>query len=87
MSNISDSAASGPDEDNTEWTLAEIRAARPALEVITEIFGPAVAEEFRRSRGRHEKRGGTPRNIAARPTAPNARILRIRRPIEDPKQG
>jgi len=55
MGRRKDDAASRPDEDNPEWTLEEIRTARPALEVLTEVFGPAVAEEFRRGRGRPAK--------------------------------
>ncbi len=57
MSKREDDAASRPDEDNPEWTREEIRKARPALEVIAEVFGPNVAEEFRRGRGRPAKDG------------------------------
>lgn len=49
-------AASTPDEDNPEWTRAEIRTARPALEVMAELFGEAAAERVRqRGRGRPAK--------------------------------
>ena len=50
-----DDAASRPDEDNPEWTLEEIRTARPALEAIAEIFGPQAAETIRRRGGRPAK--------------------------------
>ena len=55
MNGNEDDAASRPDDDNPEWTREEIRRARPALEVISEVFGPAVADEFRRGRGRPPK--------------------------------
>jgi len=48
-------AAARPDEDNPEWTREEIRQARPALEVVTEVFGPQMAEAIRRGRGRPAK--------------------------------
>ncbi len=43
-----DDRASRPDEENPEWTLAEMLSARPALEVVAELFGPEVAENLRR---------------------------------------
>jgi uncharacterized protein (DUF4415 family) len=48
-------AASRPDDDNPEWTRDEIRQARPALDVMTEVFGPQVSETIRRGRGRPGK--------------------------------
>lgn len=50
-----DDRASRPDDENPEWTMGEIRNARPALEVIAEAFGPAAAESLRRGRGRPPK--------------------------------
>jgi uncharacterized protein (DUF4415 family) len=47
--------ASRPDEENPEWTREEVRDARPALEVISEVFGPHVAEALKRGRGRPPK--------------------------------
>jgi uncharacterized protein (DUF4415 family) len=47
-----DDPASRPDEENPEWTLEDFRNARPALEWIAESFGPEVAENLRRGRGR-----------------------------------
>ena len=50
MERIKDDAASRPDEENPEWTLEDFRQARPALEVIAEVWGPEVAESLRRGR-------------------------------------
>jgi len=50
-----DDPASRPDDENPEWTREEIRHARPALDVIEEVFGAGVAEDIRRSRGRPPK--------------------------------
>jgi len=50
-----DDAASRPDEENPEWTEEDFRNARPALEVIAEVFGPEAAEMLRRGRGRPAK--------------------------------
>jgi uncharacterized protein (DUF4415 family) len=47
--------ASRPDEENPEWTPEDFRAARPALEMVAEAFGPLAAEALRRGRGRPEK--------------------------------
>jgi uncharacterized protein (DUF4415 family) len=47
--------ASRPDVENPEWTQEEIRQARPALEVIAEVFGTQAAETLRRGRGRPQK--------------------------------
>ena len=50
MNNKKDDAASRGDEDNPEWTVEEMRAARPALEVVGEVFGPKAAAAVRRGR-------------------------------------
>jgi uncharacterized protein (DUF4415 family) len=55
MNKISDSAASRPDDENPEWTAQDFAAARPALDVIAEAFGPAAADTLRRGRGRPRK--------------------------------
>ncbi len=55
MSKKKDDAASRPDDDNPEWTREEIRHARPALDVVADVFGPKAAEAFRRGRGRPAK--------------------------------
>ncbi len=55
MSKDKDDAASRPDEDNPEWTREDFRKARPALEVIAEVFGAEAAENIRRGRGRPQK--------------------------------
>lgn len=47
--------ASRQDDDNPEWTPDELRRARPALDLIAQKFGAAVAEELRRARGRPPK--------------------------------
>jgi uncharacterized protein (DUF4415 family) len=52
-----DDAASRPNGDNPEWTRKEIRNARPALNIIAEVFGSAAAESVKRGRGRPEKPG------------------------------
>src|SRR3546814_1256411 len=44
-----------PDEDNPEWMAAAVKKARPALDVVSEVFGPDVADELRRGRGRPAK--------------------------------
>ncbi len=46
--------ASEPDDENPEWTRAQMRAARPALEVIAEVFSPEAAA-FLGRRGRPAK--------------------------------
>ncbi len=48
MSRKEDDATSRPDDENPEWTREQIRAARPALEVIAEKFGEQAALEMRR---------------------------------------
>jgi uncharacterized protein (DUF4415 family) len=55
MSNKNGDAASQPDEENPEWTRADFRRARPALEVVGEVFGAEAAETLRRGRGRPPK--------------------------------
>lgn len=55
MSKRKDDPASRPDDENPEWTRQEIRNARPALEVIAEVFGPGAAEGLKRARGRPAK--------------------------------
>ena len=47
--------ASRPDDENPEWTPEDLAKARPALEVLAEVFGPAAAESIRRGRGRPAK--------------------------------
>lgn len=48
MSKKKDDAASTPDDENPAWTREQIRAARPALEVIAEKFGAEAAQALRR---------------------------------------
>jgi len=48
-------AASRPDDENPEWIREDIRNARPALEVVAELFGPEAAEGLKRGRGRTAK--------------------------------
>ena len=55
MAKKDDDRASRPDEENPEWTREEVRTARPALEAISEAFGPHVAEALKRGRGRPSK--------------------------------
>lgn len=43
---------SGPDEENPEWTAETSRRARPAREVLPEIFGEAMAKRLLRPKGR-----------------------------------
>jgi uncharacterized protein (DUF4415 family) len=52
MKKRKDDPAAKPDKDNPEWTAAEIKKARPALDVVGEIFGKRASEQLRRSRGR-----------------------------------
>jgi uncharacterized protein (DUF4415 family) len=47
--------ASRPDEETPEWTVGDFKNARPALDVIAEVFGPPAAESLRRGRGRPAK--------------------------------
>jgi len=55
MKSSNDDPASRPDADNPLWTAKEIRTARPALEVIAEVFGAEAAENIRRRAGRPVK--------------------------------
>ena len=55
MGKRKDDRASRPDDENPEWTREEIRHARPALEVVADVFGPDAAETLRRGRGRPAK--------------------------------
>ena len=55
MSKRKDDPASLPDDENPEWTREEIRRARPAPDVMEEVFGATAAEDIRRSRGRPPK--------------------------------
>ncbi len=54
MKNVDD-RASMPDADNPEWTRDDVRDARPALDVVRDVFGPDVAETLKRGRGRPAK--------------------------------
>ncbi len=47
--------ASRPDEENPEWTPEDFRRARPALDIIAEVFGNDAAETVKRGRGRPPK--------------------------------
>ena len=40
------------DEENPEWTAADFARARPASEVLPQIFGEKVAMEILKPRGR-----------------------------------
>ncbi len=40
------------DDDNPEWTDADFARARPALEVLPELFGDKAAHAMLRPRGR-----------------------------------
>ncbi|PPQ31326.1 BrnA antitoxin family protein [Rhodopila globiformis] len=55
MTQHADDTASKPDADNPEWSREDVAKARPALEVVTELFGPEAAETVRRGRGRPAK--------------------------------
>jgi uncharacterized protein (DUF4415 family) len=52
MSKRGNDAASRPDDENPEWTAEDFRKARPALQVIGEVFGEKAAEAVRRRPGR-----------------------------------
>ena len=47
------------DDDNPEWTTEQIAKARPASEVLPQIFGAPVAKEMLKPRGR--PRGAHPK--------------------------
>lgn len=55
MAKRTDSNASRPDDENPEWTREEMRTARPALDVMSEVFGQDAADAVRRGRGRPAK--------------------------------
>ena len=40
------------DDENPEWTAADFAKARPAREVLPQIFGAKVAQEMLKPRGR-----------------------------------
>ena len=40
------------DDENPEWTTEQIAKARPASEVLPELFGTQVAQEMLKPRGR-----------------------------------
>ena len=53
------------DPDNPFWTDADFRRARPARDVLPEIFGKAVARKMLRPRGR-PKTGAARTSISLR---------------------
>jgi len=55
MAKCQQDPAARPDEDNPAWTAAQMRRARPALQVIAETFGTDAAVMLTRSRGRPAK--------------------------------
>ena len=55
MSKPKDDPASRPDAENPEWTREDFRRARPALEVIAELFGADAANQLRRARSMPQK--------------------------------
>jgi len=56
MSNIKKPNASRPDDDNPEWTPADIAQARPAAEVLAKFAGEKATQELlRRGKGRPPK--------------------------------
>jgi uncharacterized protein (DUF4415 family) len=55
MKNRKDDPAERPDKDNPEWTAAEMKKARPALDVVDEVFVKHASAELRRGRGRPPK--------------------------------
>jgi uncharacterized protein (DUF4415 family) len=40
------------DKENPEWTAEDFKQSRPAAEVLPELFGPQVAAEMLKLRGR-----------------------------------
>ena len=54
MTKNNEDQASLPDTENPEWSREDVRKARPALDVIQDVFGPDAAETIRR-RGRPVK--------------------------------
>ena len=50
---MADDRALRPDDDNPEWTKEDFATARPAADVLPDVFGEkATRELMRRSRGR-----------------------------------
>ena len=49
MSEQEGDPASRPDEENPEWTQEDFAKARPALEVIAEVFGSEAADALTRA--------------------------------------
>jgi uncharacterized protein (DUF4415 family) len=48
-------AASRPDDENPEWTREDLKRARPAPDLIGELFGAEAAEVVAQRRGRPRK--------------------------------
>ena len=46
---------SHPDKDNPEWTEQDFATARPALDVVAEMFGAQAADMLKQGRGRPKK--------------------------------
>lgn len=42
-------------EDNPEWTAKDFKSARPARDVLPELFGKEIAGEMLKKRGRPKK--------------------------------
>jgi uncharacterized protein (DUF4415 family) len=55
MMKNTDDRASAPDADNPAWSRDDVRDARPALDVVRDLFGPEAAETVKRGRGRPVK--------------------------------
>jgi len=55
MAKCQQDPAARPDEDNPAWTAAQMRRARPALQVIAETFGTDAAVMLPRRSGRPAK--------------------------------
>jgi uncharacterized protein (DUF4415 family) len=55
MANRKDNLAARRYEDNPEWTAQDFASARPALDVVGEVFGTHVADTLKRGRGRPPK--------------------------------
>ena len=53
------------DNENPEWTVEDFKQARPASEVLPELFKPRVAAEMLKPRGR-PKAGATKTHINIR---------------------
>ena len=55
MAKRKNDAASRPDDENPEWKAEDFREARPALEVVREVFGEKAVDAVRRRPGRPAK--------------------------------